>query len=138
MRWPLGPEHRDRWDPGASTSSQVIPVRSNIRMFLHRHDATHTCALCQSAVRKKPFRHRAHSHAKHSSHFWKPVGTHSHPCGELHAGSRRVCVSEKRAWRGYLNMYGFQTFHGEHFFHLFSNKTEKFHHHHASSACSQQ
>lgn len=51
----------------------------------------HTCAWCQLAVRKEAFRLPAHSHAKHSSHFWKPLGTHPHPCSELHAASW-ICV----------------------------------------------
>ena len=55
----------------------------------------HTCASCQLAVRKKPFRHPAHSHAKHSSHFWKPLGTDPHPCCELRAGSRCVWESQR-------------------------------------------
>lgn len=49
-------------------------------------DATlHLCFM--PAVIKKSFRTKADGNAKHSSHFWKPLGTHTLPCGKLHAES---------------------------------------------------
>lgn len=66
----------------------LLPVNSNIRTFLHRCHTTHLCLM--QAVIKKSFRTKANCHAKHSSHFWKPLGTHTLPCGKLHA--ERGCV----------------------------------------------
>lgn len=92
-------------DQSASTMPGWFQLMLILGCFCTDTASLHKRALCQLAVRKKPFRHPAHSHAKHSSHFWKLLGSHPCPCSELHTGSLCVRGPEGATWTTLTTVY---------------------------------